>query len=342
MHRTFGLYIGEGKISEVNKILSELHCSSPLVVSGNHTWAVCGQNVFNELNSGRYYLVLDNGIGEVEKVRQLIVENNVDIICATGGGKVIDVCKYAAYLEGNVDVISIPTAPSHDGICSPIAVIKLQNKFSRSLKAKMPIAAICDTNVLRDAPEDLIQSGIGDLISTLSALEDWELAYKAGFEKECNGLAALIAKHSARFFLETMKNNSTHSKKLIQRLTEGLVLSGLAMEIAGSSSPCSGAEHLFSHALDELYGSIASHGKQVAVGTVLATCLRGKDWKEYVEFFESFSIPTNYEKLGATEEQIINALIYAPKTRPGRYTIFDKVKLDATRAKEVAKRAGVI
>ncbi len=331
------LYIGKGKISEVNRALSELHYSSPLVVCGTHTWVICGQAVFKQLNSPSTCLVSDNTIEEVEKIVQSINKNNIDVLCAVGGGKIIDTCKYAAHLEG-VDVISIPTAPSHDGICSPIAVIKRHNNnVSHSLKAKMPIGVICDTDILKNAPQTSIKSGIGDLISNLSAVQDWQLAYEDGFETEYNEFAALIARNSAKNFFELMKGKNILDQKLLENLIEGLVLSGIAMEIAGSSRPCSGAEHLFSHALNELYGGIASHGEQVAMGTILVTYLRNQNWGDYVDFFSSFGMPVDCESLGASEEQVINALVHGPKSRPGKYTILDKVKMDSALAEKVVR-----
>jgi len=331
------LYIGKGKISEVNRALSELHYSSPLVVCGTHTWTICGQAVSKQLNSPGTCRVFDSTLEEVEKIVQSIKKHKVDVLCAVGGGKIIDTCKYAAYLE-SVDVISIPTTPSHDGICSPIAVIKLHNNnVSRSLKAKMPSGVICDIDILKSAPLTSIRSGIGDLISNLSAVQDWQLAHEDGFETDYNGFAALLARNPAKNFFELMKGKNILDQELLESLIEGLVLSGIAMEIAGSSRPCSGAEHLFSHALNELYGGIASHGEQVAMGTILVTYLRNQNWRDYADFFSSFGMPVDCKSLGASEEQVINALVYGPKSRPGKYTILDKVKIDSALAEKLVR-----
>lgn len=344
MHIPAALHIGEGTISQVSEVVTRLRYSTPLVVSGVHTWEICGRAVSEQLGSAANCQILDNTIEEVEKIRHLIARSNIDVLCAVGGGKVIDICQYAAYLEG-IDVILIPTAPSHDGLCSPVAVVKCQNNnVSRSLKARMPIGVICDLNILRNVPDVSFRarSGIGDLISNLSAVQDWQLAYEDGFEAQYSGFAVLLAKNSAKNFFEVMKGKSLTSKELLESLVEGLVFSGIAMGVAGSSRPSSGAEHLFSHALDELYGGIASHGVQVAVGTILVTCLRNQNWRDYVEFFGSFGMPLNCESLGVSEEQVINALLHGPRTRPGRYTILDKVRVTKQRAEEVARMTGVI
>jgi glycerol-1-phosphate dehydrogenase [NAD(P)+] len=41
----------------------------------------------------------------------------------------------------------------------------------------------------------------------------------------------------------------------------------MAMAVAGTSRPCSGACHEISHAIDELHPGRATHGQQVGVGT---------------------------------------------------------------------------
>ena len=60
----------------------------------------------------------------------------------------------------------------------------------------------------------------------------------------------------------------------IQMLAQSLVLSGLAMQIAGNSRPCSGSEHLFCHAMDELFEHNIPHGILVALGSVVACRLQ--------------------------------------------------------------------
>ncbi len=51
-----------------------------------------------------------------------------------------------------------------------------------------------------------------------------------------------------------MENSSEFSRKGVDHrvIVEGLISAGVASCIAGSSRPCSGAEHLFSHALDKI------------------------------------------------------------------------------------------
>ena len=78
------------------------------------------------------------------------------------------------------------------------------------------------------------------------------------------------------------------------------------------------------------------------MGTILVTHLRNQNWRNYADFFSSFGMPVDCESLGATEEQVINALVHAPKSRPGKYTILDKVKIDSALAEKLVRIVKVI
>ncbi len=275
-----------------------------------------------------------------------IVRKRVEKGCCifgVGGGKVIDVGKYAASLE-DIDFISIPTCPSNDGICSPVAVIDL-----KSLGAKMPIGLIVDLDVIQKAPIRNIRAGIGDLISNLSAVEDWRLASREKGEK-FDPFSALLAETGAFLVLNDRQDAyptkhrqdacaikpDIESYSFLKRLVYGLVLSGIAMAVAGSSRPCSGGEHEISHAIDELYGGKALHGEQVAVGTLFTLNLqKNKYFKRVRDFFKHCEVPMKYSDIGLTEEEFIKAISYAPNTRKERYTILEKLDMREEKISEV-------
>jgi glycerol-1-phosphate dehydrogenase [NAD(P)+] len=112
--------------------------------------------------------------------------------------------------------------------------------------------------------------------------------------------------------------------ELARRLLDGLVLSGLAMEIAGSSRPCSGSEHLISHALDRLEPGTATHGEQVAFGTLVATQLQGGDVDAVREIITAVGMKGALSGFGLGAERLSEIVAYAPATRPGRFTVLDR------------------
>ena len=249
----------------------------------------------------------------------------------------MDVGKYAASLE-NVNFLSIPTVTSNDGISSPIAVIRSEGK-SMSLGAKMPLGVIADLRVIKDAPLRMIRAGVGDLISNLSAIEDWKLAFREGKERFDN-FAALLAEAGAEAVLNFAKPD-LRDLNFLFRLINGLVLSGVAMGIAGSSRPCSGGEHEISHALDRVASKPALHGEQVALGTILTTYFRGGDFASLKDFLAALGLPLTVEELCLSSQELVKAIVQAPQTRPGRYTILEKIGVDENKAREALVEIGI-
>ena len=114
------------------------------------------------------------------------------------------------------------------------------------------------------------------------------------------------------------------------------------MSIAGSSRPCSGSEHLFSHALDLLVESDSMHGEQCGVGSIMITYLYGANWKRIRDTLKCLGAPTTARELGAKDEDIIKALEIATTIRPDRYTILQKLNMNYKACEKVAKATEVI
>ncbi len=284
-------------------------------------------------------LVSDNSLSEVERVVKESSEFEGDVVVVgVGGGKALDVAKMVA-AKMEKPFVSVPTLMSHDGICSPIAVLKDGAGKSQSLVARMPHGLIADLEVIAASPVRTRRAGVGDLVSNLSALSDWRLACECGKE-EMEDFAYLLSNTAALSVVKSESKN-VEDKLFLRDVLNGLILGGIAMEIAGTSRPCSGGEHEFSHALDVI-GTSALHGEQVAVGTILCSYLRGEDWQLYKRVFDLVGLPVNASGLGISSETAVRALVEAPRTRPDRYTILEHVGIDEKIAREAAEATGVI
>jgi glycerol-1-phosphate dehydrogenase [NAD(P)+] len=281
--------------------------------------------------------IKENTLEAVEEVRGK-AGGSRSLLIGMGGGRVLDVTKMAAARAG-IPWVSIPTVVSHDGICSPIAVLKDGTGKSQSLGACMPHGLIADLDIIARSPLRSRRAGVGDLVSNLSALADWELAQEHGKE-EIDDFAYLLSNSAALSVVKSEKKD-VNDRFFLRELLSGLVLSGIAMEIAGTSRPCSGGEHEFSHALDAI-GSPALHGEQVAIGTILCSFLRGEDWGAYVDFFKLIGLPVTAAELEIDADTIVQALVKAPETRPERYTILEHMDVDHDKAREAATATGVI
>jgi glycerol-1-phosphate dehydrogenase [NAD(P)+] len=216
-----------------------------------------------------------------ESAQRLAIElsSSVSAVVGTGGGKALDVAKYAAYLF-RLPYYAVPTSLSNDGFSSPQSSLTVQGK-RRSLPAALPRGVIIDTGVCREAPRNLTLSGVGDLVAKLTAVRDWKLAFHATGEA-VDDFAALISESS----LHAFRSHPAFDLEGIRLLATGLLMSGIAMEIAGSSRPASGSEHLISHALDAISSRPRLHGLQVGVASHLVSLLQGENTGIIAELFD--------------------------------------------------------
>jgi glycerol-1-phosphate dehydrogenase [NAD(P)+] len=251
-------------------------------------------------------------------------EGSPDAVVGIGGGRTLDVAKYAASQVG-LPMVSVATNLAHDGIASPVASLEDAEGRKGSFGVHTPIAVVVDLDYVRRSPEEQIQSGIGDALSNLSALADWEVAADDRGES-IDGLAVTFARSGAESLVRS--TDELGSDSLQRTLAEALVLSGLAMAVAGSSRPCSGACHEISHAIDALYPDRASHGQQVAVGALFASFLRDDPLFEVLgRALLRHGVARVPKDLGLADEEFAAAVAHAPSTRPDRYTILERLDL---------------
>lgn len=270
---------------------------------------------------------LDTALGLATALRR----GHFDAVVGVGGGRVLDVTKHAATLSG-LPMVSCATNLAHDGIASPVASLVADGRKT-SYGVQMPVAVVVDLDYVRVSPVRMRRAGIGDALSNLSALADWELAARERGEV-VDGLAAAFARTGAEALLR--REGTVEDDGFLTTLAEALVLSGLAMAVAGSSRPCSGGDHEILHAVDVLHPGTSNHGELAGVGALYTALLRGDD-----ELFERLRVclgrhelPRTPAELGLTDEQFALAVQYAPLTRPDRYTVLEHLDLDLDQIRE--------
>jgi glycerol-1-phosphate dehydrogenase [NAD(P)+] len=313
-----------------------------LVLYGPKTKEIAGKDIEKSLRESfdvSALVIREASMEEVERALAKIRDDNSDWLIAVGGGSIIDVAKLASFKAG-VPFISFPTTASHDGIASANASIKdLGTKTS--VKAVPPVAVIADVGVIKTAPYRYLAAGVGDMISNLTAVKDWQLAHRIKGEYYSE-YAASLSLMSAKMVIKNADIIRLGNEESVRKVVKGLISCGVAMSIAGSSRPASGAEHLFSHALDAIAPKPALHGEQVGVGTIIMAYLHGLKWERIRETLKKVGAPTNAYELGIDPEYIIEALTIAHTIRPERYTILGKDGLTREAAEKAAKITGVI
>ena len=195
---------------------------------------------------------------------------------ACGSGSLHDIVRYTA-CENDIPFYSYPTAASVDGFVSGIAAMTIRGT-KVSYPSRPPIALYADPAVFADAPERLTASGVGDLLGKYICLADWKIARILTGEEICPELMALeyavIEELEAVIAAagDAVKTPGDAHTEYVCRVMEGLVLSGLAIQLNGNSRPASGAEHHLSHfwEMARINEDIpALHGEQVGIAALL-------------------------------------------------------------------------
>lgn len=327
------LKIGKGSIGLVaetliaNKISGKiLYVADPFV---DQMYGTAVKKQIEEVAQLKTEYVDYNTIRYAMGIAERIIATDIDCIVGLGGGKALDVCKYAAHIS-KCPYLAIPTTISNDGLASPIAVLKREDDKPKSLGAVIPSMMLLDTEVILNGPVQNIKAGIGDMISNYMALKDWEFAVERG-KDEMNRYAYLMSQNSLEVLMKTTFD-SIHPE-FVEVLINSLLISGIAMDFAGSSRPVSGSEHLFSHALDYYSEKKNLHGLQVALGTVAVLKLIQEPCDEVVQYLDKFSVNVNPKMLGIDESTFVFCMQNATKMRNNRYTYLHEIDLGMNRLK---------
>ena len=347
------IIVGHKATAQVADLCNRIcRSESALVVCDKRTKKISGDEISGLLSKAGYRvkqkIISSSTVGEVNEVIKFATKNNIELLLGVGGGSVIDVTKLAAF-DLNRPFVSVPTCASHDGIASPRASLK-HSKGTVSKTATSPLAILADTSIISKAPYRMLSSGCADVVSNISAVADWELAHKLKNE-EFSSHAAVLAKTAAQLLIEHADEIRPKAEESVWLAVKAMIVSGVAMSVAGSTRPASGAEHMFSHMLDHLgpgivlkgnKGKSPMHGEQCGVGAIMMVYLHGGDWEKVRSFLKKIGAPTNSEELGISKKKIIEALMRAHEIRPERYTILGETGLTMDAAKRLAKTTGVI
>jgi glycerol-1-phosphate dehydrogenase [NAD(P)+] len=264
--------------------------------------------------------------------------SGADAIVAVGGGRCLDIAKLAAARAG-LTVVAVPTQLSHDGICSPVAVVPNQQGRTESVGAIAPRAVFVSVPTLTSAPTKSVAAGLGDLLANPLALRDWSLAEQRGLETMDQRAWDLSVESFDRVegYLDSDPASAASDSRFLRQLADALVLSGMAMICAGTSRPASGGEHEISHAIDALHGGRALHGAQVAFGCIVSVALYDEDPTAFRERLRRLGLPDHPSQLGLGPDETARVIVEAPNTRPGRFTILESADLDQHRARALVE-----
>ena len=250
-----------------------------LIVADENTFKASGENVINAIDNP-YEKVIFSGKSVLipnEDAIKMVEENlgDADLIIGIGSGVIQDLCKYVSF-DKKIPYFIVATAPSMDGYASSGAAMILGG-MKVTVSAGVPTAIIADTNVLANAPQEMIKAGYGDIVGKYSSLNDWKLSRVVNGEYFCQYIYDLTKEMLERT-LELSSGLLKKDKESVKALTEALVGVGIALSYVGNSRPASGSEHHLSHFF-EITGIVFNeeyfcHGLDVAYSAVITAKIR--------------------------------------------------------------------
>jgi glycerol-1-phosphate dehydrogenase [NAD(P)+] len=336
--------VGHGVLDELATTCRQFgFADQGVVVTGPKTAELAGRRATTILQEGGFRASMmvahEANEPEVERVAEEVRAAQAEFLVGVGGGSKIDITKVVA-ARLHIPFVSVPTSAAHDGISSPRASLH-GAESTVSTEGAVPIGVVADTRVIVQAPFRLLASGCADVISNLTATLDWRLAVRLRNE-EYSSTAVALSEYAAQEIIDHASSIKPNLEESVWIAIRPILVAGIAMSVAGSSRPCSGSEHLFSHALDRISERPSLHGEQCGVGAIMMMYLHGGDWKRLKNALLTIGAPTTARELGVRNEEVVKALVMAHAIRPDRYTILGDNGLTREAAERLATVTGVI
>lgn len=255
----------------ISYIIEKYSPSRALIVCDENTEKYA-HNILNRLDCSIFILPGNAHANEIETARlsaHIRSLGDVSVMIACGSGSVHDITRFCAH-EVGIDFISYPTAASVDGFVSGVAAMTMYGQ-KLTYPSSSPVALFAEPSVFCDAPRRLTASGVGDMIGKITALFDWQIANILIGEHLCPEIFSVMNQALGEILNAAGSDESVSSREFPILVMNGLLLSGLAMQLAGNSRPASGCEHHISHFWEMHVANEptdALHGEKVGVGTV--------------------------------------------------------------------------
>ncbi len=252
-----------------------------VLVCDTNTWRVGGERAAKLLGSAVERTLIYESEGflvpnedGIEKL-DACLSPETDLIVGVGSGVINDLCKYVSY-DHKLPYFIVATAPSMDGYASDGAAMIL-GRMKITTRAHVPAAIIGDTEILREAPIEMLRAGYGDIIGKFSCLNDWRLSHVINGEPLCTFVYDLTM-NTVKSVAGMGRAIASRDEESIGALMRALIMVGICMSYMKNSRPASGSEHHLSHFF-EVVGLLRGepyfcHGVDVAYSTKITAGLR--------------------------------------------------------------------
>ena len=270
--------VGKGVIQRLPEFITRYQAKKPFILADRNTYQAAGETVesilrCNGIHFSTYVFQNDELEPNEEAVGSAFMhfDSNCDLIIGVGSGVINDIGKILSNVSGRKYII-VGTAPSMDGYASATSSMSMDG-LKVSLNSRCADVIIGDIDILKQAPEHMLKSGLGDMLAKYVSIAEWRIGNLITGEYYCDRVAQLI-RSALKKCVDNAEGLIKREDAAVQAVFEGLVIGGVAMAYAGVSRPASGVEHYFSHVWDmrglEFGTQVDLHGIQCAMATMKA------------------------------------------------------------------------
>ena len=314
---------GAGVVRELPTILREYGVKKPYILCDRNTYAAAGERVCALLDeagiSYSLYTFKDERPAPNEHnvgLAMMFLPQDADFVIGVGSGVINDIGKIVSNVKG-VRYAIVGTAPSMDGYASASSSMTREG-LKISLPSRAADVIIGDTDILCTAPLKMMKAGLGDMLAKYTSICEWRIAHLVTGEYYCEEIAALV-RGALKKCVDLAGKLLARDPDAVTTVFEGLVITGVAMTLAGVSRPASGIEHYLSHVWDmralEFGTPEDLHGIQCAVGTLISVKLYAKlrslspNREKALAYVKKFDFPAWAEQLKAFLGKSADAMI---------------------------------
>lgn len=354
------LIMGKGVLPRICEIAEPFRNGKILMVSDNHTYDAAGEKVLELLEGDEFQvknLILDSGDGILIPDESVVgkvllnVERETNLLIGVGSGSINDTVKYISS-RTKIPYVIVCTAPSMDGYVADGAPLILEGR-KISFEATLPYGVLGDTDIMKHAPQRMIQAGFGDVLGKLTALADWKLAKELNGDYYCETCVTLVERALLKV-ISRVDGLAKREDEAILFLIEALNLTGVAMGLLGISRPASGAEHMLSHYWEMDFiakGKFPElHGIKVGIATPIIAeifdimkddipkeIMEDAPQKEYCEdLLRRVEAPVSPREIGIDRELFYQSILKGNTVR-NRYSIL-QLAVDKGKINEIAQQ----
>ena len=297
--------IENGAIKHLPDLLEKYHYKKIFLIADNNTYDTAGRDLEKLLKKQKLELTIHvfkregQLVPDEKTVGEFLIHVNkdADVIIAVGSGTINDLSKFVSYQLG-IPYLIVATAPSMDGFSSVGAPLIVDN-LKTTYEVLPPKAIIADIDILKNSPSNMINAGLGDILGKYACLCDWELSRIINGEYYCQYVVNLV-RESIIKCTNNVQGIKNRENRAIANLTEGLILTGIAMSFVGNSRPASGSEHHLSHFLEMMFlfrdKDAVLHGTKVGITTIAIMRLYQMLKNENIDFSASIEKVERFDK----------------------------------------------